>query len=133
MNSSNRHPENGNSNKPIKKVGNSLVAPVSIGEIHILMQTLHQCKICAMACAKDNKTVALICLECAEVCHLAIRFKSCRAKFTAKVLSLCMFICKQCEKECKVIPLDVCQQCAKTCQECAKVIRDNLKNGSQGG
>jgi hypothetical protein len=100
------------------KSGKSLVAPIMIKDLHALNECIKFCQLCATECVKTHKDIALVCIECAEICNLTIKFKSCRAKFTPEVVALCIHVCQECEEKCKLINTEICQKCAIICREC---------------
>ena len=90
-------------------------------EMHQLMECMSICKACTKKCIEDgNKRIALLCLDCSEICDLAIKFKSCDSDYCQQVLDLCAYACRQCSNECSRIQSPHCQECAEICRHCAE-------------
>jgi hypothetical protein len=100
-----------------------IFAPVSINDIQILRECALFCRLGSKVCIKSGyMKEALLCAECAEVCDLAIKFKSCHSVFLAEVYKLCTLICQKCEMACSKLKLKECQKCAEVCKKCLQFI-----------
>ncbi|WP_068471416.1 four-helix bundle copper-binding protein [Candidatus Protochlamydia phocaeensis] len=90
-------------------------------EMHAIMECLSICKACAKKCIEEgHQRIACLCNDCAELCDLAVKFKSCNSEWTQQVLDLCGNICRQCANECGRMQSRYCQECAEACRRSAE-------------
>lgn len=90
-------------------------------EMHKTMECMSICRACAQKCIEEgNKHTALLCLECSDICDLAIKFKSNNSEYCQQVLDLCAQICRRCANECSRMEAPHCQECAEACRACAE-------------
>jgi len=104
--------------KKLKKNGGRISAETDLSGVKALTECIHLCKLASKVCLEyKQKDSALICVECAEICDLTVKFISCRSEFLRHVLNLCKLVCKRCEQECIKINDQHCQDCAKACKK----------------
>ena len=92
---------------------------------HDHMKTMLNCFIICESCAKmcideGHKVTAKLCLDCADVCNLAIKLHSRDSEFNRKVMDLCADVCARCGEECAKNKAAHCQQCSEICFDCAE-------------
>lgn len=90
-------------------------------EMHRIMECMSICRNCARKCMEEgNKHLALLCLDCSEICDLAIKLKSYESEYCQQVLDLCTTACRSCANECSRMQSQHCQECAEVCRNCAE-------------
>ncbi len=90
-------------------------------EMHRLMECMSVCRSCAKKCIEDgNKQTANLCLDCSDICDLAIKLKSCDSAYVQQALELCAYACRHCANECGRMSAQHCQACAEVCRHCAE-------------
>lgn len=91
-------------------------------EMPRLMECMSICKACAKKCTEEgNARLACLCLDCSEICDLAIKLKSSDSEYTHQVLDLCAQVCRQCANACSRNTQSYpCQECAEACRHCAE-------------
>lgn len=100
-----------------------MFAPVSTHDIQILRECSVYCRISSKTCLQNGyKREALICIQCAEICELAAKFKSCQSEFLSKVFQLCAHVCQRCEIEINKLPLEECKKCVEACKKCLRFV-----------
>lgn len=87
------------------------------------------CSYCASSCLQEENVEMLskcirLDLDCADMCHLAVKFMSRDSAFANEICRLCAEICEACGEECRTHDMDHCQQCADACYECAEICRE---------
>lgn len=96
-------------------------------EMHQLMECMSICKACAKKCTEEgNKHLACLCQDCADICDLAIKYKSCESDYCQQVLDLCAQICRQCANECSRMQSNYCKECGEACRHCAEACSATL-------
>lgn len=89
--------------------------------MHRLMECMSVCRACSKKCTQEgHHRAALVCLDCSEICEMAIKFKSVESEYSHQVLDLCAQICRHCANECSRIQIQYCQECAEVCRHCAE-------------
>lgn len=90
-------------------------------EMHQLTECMSICKACAKKCIEEGNTrTALLCLDCSEICDLAIKLKSSESDYCQQILHFCAQVCRQCATECSRMQSYHCQECAEVCRHCAE-------------
>lgn len=90
-------------------------------EMHRLMECMCICRACAKKCIEEgNRRVALICLDCSEICDLAIKLKSSNSEYLQSIIDLCIQACRHCASECDRLVSSSGQECAEACRHCAE-------------
>jgi hypothetical protein len=91
-------------------------------EMHHLMECMSICKACAKKCTEEGLArVACLCLDCSDICNLAIQLKSSDSEYAQQVLTLCSQVCRQCATACSHNTQSFyCQECAEACRHCAE-------------
>lgn len=86
-----------------------------------MMQCMTVCMACAKRCIEEgNKDSAKICLECAEMCALAIKSHSADFEMDSQIMELCAKTCERCSEICSRMDAQHCQECADICRQCAE-------------
>jgi hypothetical protein len=89
-------------------------------EMHCMMECMSICTACAKKCIEEGHArTAALCAECADICALAIKSKSCQSEFQHQILDLCAQACRRCAEECSHMNAHHCQECAEVCRRCA--------------
>ena len=95
-------------------------AHVNTEQMQNLFHCMAICKSCVAYCVQEGcKKTAVLCNECAEACHLAIKFKCCDSEFCNQALKLCSDVCKKCAEACKKLEIPHCKECADMCNRCS--------------
>jgi hypothetical protein len=90
-------------------------------ELHRLIECMSICKACVKRCIDEgNRHIALTCLDCSEICDLAIKLKSYESEYCQQVLELCSRACRNCANECGRDQSQHCQECEEACRRCAE-------------
>jgi hypothetical protein len=90
-------------------------------EMHQVMECMSICRTCAKKCMEEgHKQLALLCLDCSDICDLVIKLKSSESEYCQQVLELCAYACRHCANECNHMPSQHCQECAEVCRRCAE-------------
>ena len=90
--------------------------------LELMVTCLSICSACASMCINEgHKETAKLCIDCADVCSLAIKLHNRESEFNQKIMHLCAAVCKRCSEECSKMKVEHCQQCAQICKECARV------------
>lgn len=81
------------------------------------------CHNCAASCLEEENVYSMrecikLDLDCADVCHMALKLLARDSSHAVSVVKLCMGICAECAAECEKHEHDHCQQCAKACRRC---------------
>lgn len=87
------------------------------------------CSHCATACLQEEDMNALArCIQlnqdCADICHMAVKFMSRRSEFAERICRICAEICEACGEECRQHQTNHCQECAEACFACADICRE---------
>jgi len=102
-----------------------------------LQECAEACDMCAESCLHEPMVADLVrCikldLDCAEVCHEAIRLIKRNSEIQTQFIEMCANVCKMCEEECEEhqdmhdhcrICADACRRCYEACQTFASVGR----------
>lgn len=94
------------------------------------------CNNCASSCLdEDNVQAMRMCikldLDCADVCHMALKLLARDSNHAASVVVLCMGICAECAAECEKHEHEHCQLCANVCRRCENHCRSYLKKAAE--
>lgn len=90
-------------------------------QIKNLMECMAVCKSCAKMCIDEgHQKTAISCIDCADICDLALKFSSCGSEFKDQALELCGQVCKKCAAECDKMQVQHCKECAVICKECSE-------------
>ncbi len=94
------------------------------------------CNNCAASClAEDSVQEMTDCikldLDCADICHMALKLLARDSGHAITVVELCKNICAECAVECEKHEHDHCQQCANACRRCENRCRNYLTKVSQ--
>ncbi len=93
---------------------------VSHNHMHLMMVCFTICEACARMCINEgHKDTAALCMDCADVCALAIKLHSRDSEFNSDVMELCSKVCTRCAQACAQHQAEHCQQCSQICKECA--------------
>lgn len=91
-----------------------------------LMQCLSVCTTCARKCIEEgHKESAKMCLECAEICALAIKSHSADFELDAQIMELCAKACERCSQICAKMEAKHCQECAEVCHQCSEACSES--------
>lgn len=86
-----------------------------------LMACMSICKACAKKCLDEgDKRLALLCLDCSEICDLTIKLKSTDSEYCQQIFDFCAQACRHCANECSRTQSQHCQECAEVCRHCAE-------------
>lgn len=99
-----------------------------IGDIKIFAATIEACKICVQVClSTKNCLAANLCLECAEIGEVLIRFQCCRARLTDEIARLFAQICELCKNECAKLNFSEANNLTHLCEMCLIRIEEHYK------
>jgi len=94
-----------------------------------LVDSLEKCDAACNNCAissldEDDRKPMSDCiklsLECADVCHLALRLLARDSTHAVSTVKLCMTICGECATECEKFEYDQCRLSARACRRSEK-------------
>lgn len=89
-----------------------------------LLKCYSICSSCARMCINENmKTTANLCMDCSDICGLAIKLHSSDSIFSDQIFDLCSDVCQKCAEECSKNDSEHCRQCAQICFECASACK----------
>src|SRR5262249_49504782 len=75
---------------------------IDVLEIKQIVDCQSACKTCFEKCMKKGyRDLGLLCLECAEIAELAVKFKCSHAILESDVMKLFALACRKCLSECK--------------------------------
>lgn len=89
------------------------------------------CNNCAVSSLNEKDSRALtncikLNLDCADVCHLALRQLARNSKYAVLIVEICMKICAECAEECKKYDNDQCRLSTGACRRCENHCRNYL-------
>lgn len=58
--------------------------------------------------------------DCADICHLAVKYLSRNSIYVKQLVALCACVCETCGRECSRFPDAESQHCARVCLHCAR-------------
>jgi hypothetical protein len=93
-----------------------------MGTTHMqaMMECMSICEACAKMCLDEgHKKTAQLCVECADICAMAIKSSNFHSEFQPQIMDLCVQVCQRCAEECKKMKAKHCQECAEVCTTCA--------------
>jgi hypothetical protein len=98
-----------------------------VQEMNKLTKCMTTCRACAKKCIEDdNHRLAFLCLDCSEICDLAIKLTGSDSDFCPQVFALCAQACIQCANECDRFQNQPYQECEEACRHCAEICSDTF-------
>lgn len=61
--------------------------------------------------------------DCADICHLTVKYMARQSAFAKRIANLCASVCESCGHECARFPDAESQRCARICLDCARECR----------
>lgn len=100
--------------------------------IESLENCVAACNNCAVSCLNEENVHAMtecikLDLDCADVCHMALKLLARDSNHAVSVVQLCLSICGECAVECEKHDKDHCQLCAQACRRCEDHCRNYLE------
>lgn len=98
----------------------------NIAEIKILVACVDACKLCINSCLSLKlRKEALLCLECAEIAELLIKFKCIDTHFVKEVAKLFRQICKACKSALFKLNFIEAKNVIELCSIASTTIKEN--------
>lgn len=97
-----------------------------------LVESLEKCDAACSNCAisslelDDRHSMSdcvKFCLDCADICHLALRLLARDSSHAVSAVKLCMTMCDECATECEKYEYDHCRLSAEACRRSEKQCR----------
>jgi len=101
-----------------------------------LVESLENCDALCNNCVtssldEDNIQPLSACIklsiDCADICHLALKLLTRDSSHTVSAVELCMTICGECAAECEKHDYDQCRLSTRACRQCESHCRIYLE------
>jgi len=105
-----------------------------------LVESLENCDAVCSDCAvssldeEDNKAMSdciKLSLDCADVCHLALRLLARDSSYVVSAVKLCMNMCDECATEYERHEHDQSRLCYQACRQCETHCRNYLEQAAE--
>jgi len=108
--------------------GQNLYTNFNVNELKTFAACVEACKACLNLCIiLKKRKAATLCLECAEMGEVLIKFKCCQANFAPQVAQLFAEICLACENECLKLNFIEAKNVAQLCSYSSNMVSNEYK------